>query len=248
MSDQPEKAVSSPESAAKFTAKHDRVASKYNYDGAADPQKYDEELYTVGTRKVSQDAYPYQAFDPEDTRGYADKLKYLKEANTTLKDQAKVEPTVYLSEDDIQEAKRRHDLQEHDNYKAFVYNFFDRKIPYQQALLEKVAPDILKSQRDLIRRRAKIQKRLAMLKLQGFPKDKKDLYLLYALRTGAIDKANLLKGLLEPNPVFGGDETKKRGLLNPKAISSVDTKYGDNVKFRNWATPNAVNFEIQKAL
>lgn len=91
-----------------------------------------------------------------------------------------------MTADDMEYLTRKKDQLQAAKFEQFVASMYNKNDPAQRELLRKVYPELQAKQEDTIRMRAELEMRLAMIKLNGGPRDRGDLMLLWALASGAI--------------------------------------------------------------
>lgn len=131
-------------------------------------------------------------------------------------------------------------------YESFAASVFNLDDPATAALVgEKILPDFYKKREAEIEKQAELQTRLAMIRLRGYPKDAKELSLVFAVKKGLID---LPEGAIwEPSRWNGANRPNlARGFFNPlrytfgaSAYSNVDDMFRPTAPVNGpaWARP-----------
>jgi hypothetical protein len=227
-------AVSTPEASASFNKQLSLVEAKYDHTGVeANPDAYDQDA----------DVFPYRAYDYKFGLEHGRRLGAKKRAIETLQTTGiKYDKIIVpVTDTDLRFEKERHDLNEHANYKKWVYNFFNRADPYELRLLHQLEPDVVKSQMQLIDEQAELQRRLAKLKQRGYPESEEDMKLIYMVQSGRLkvpDKSLLdpatYKASIQQNQLQENTNARARGLFNLNSWST--TNFEANKSKQNWKT------------
>lgn len=167
----------------------------------------------LGQPLPQEDQYPVRLYnaDPYDTTA---QMKYQLSDSLGKK---------VLTTDDMDWLRRKADQKTAANFKQFVASMYNKNDPAQAALLNRVYPELLDEQKQILEDRMDLIKRLAVMKLYGQPQSAEDLQLLFAISSGAV--AMPTGNLWEPGSwkgAFAGPTTKNqdinRGLFSAVKI------------------------------
>jgi hypothetical protein len=111
-------------------------------------------------------------------------------------------------------------------YKSFARSLFNLDDPATAALVaEKILPDLYKEQEAEIDKMAKIQARLAKIRMQGgWPRTADEVSLLFAIKKGYIQ---LPKGALWDFKNWHHADNMQRGIFNPLRYIAGTRQYSD---------------------
>lgn len=151
-----------------------------------------------------------------------------------------------LMQSDLDYLRRKQDQMTAAEFKQFVASMYNKNDPAQLARLNKVYPELLDEQKQIVDERFDLMKRLTMMSLTGEPQSREDLQLLFALNTGAIELP--LGSPWDPaswntagasKPIAGTkDAAYVRGIFSPVQGQKAGT--GDSTKMPfdalRWAT------------
>lgn len=91
-----------------------------------------------------------------------------------------------VTRDDLEYFARKKQMEQAASFKQFVASLYNKNDPAQRAMLKRAYPELEQEQKQIIEDRCELSRRLAMLALDGEPKDENDLKLLFALASGIL--------------------------------------------------------------
>lgn len=109
---------------------------------------------------------------------------------------------------------RKQEAQTGAAFKAWLATLYDARDPYQAEMLNKVFPELKQEQEAVLRQRAELGLRIALIRLFG-PREPDDLKLLYGISSGAVTPP--VGPIWEPEKWFESDAKDRlaRGLFSP---------------------------------
>lgn len=150
-----------------------------------------------------------------------------------------------LMQSDLDYLRRKQDQLTAAQFKQFIASMYNKNDPAQLARLNKVYPELLDEQKQIVDERFDLMKRLTMMSLTGEPQSREDLQLLFALNTGAVQLP--MGSPWDPNtwnsggsnPIAADDGVAfQRGIFSPVKARMAGT--GDQAKMPfdalRWAT------------